>query len=354
MHLDGVQGRSVGALRPRLIDLHNYVMQRLVTIESWPHGEAAMVKGARVVPGHWHVVLRSGTLLRNPSGHPWRGVNVLEGDSAPTRATMELPSAEVKVEGRSILVGGYNNFYHSLVDYFVNWYYVHHLAARGDTLLVTHHMHDYNEQIMEFLGLSVHQVLRELPTVTLLCEDLIVPPRCVHGVGSLVDSAPMRWMRQRALNLSTRPYGSRLYVSRSRAATRRVSNEDHLLGALIPLGFEAVELSDLSFAEQAARFAHADIVVSAHGAGLANILFMRQGAHVVELIPPVRRTPEHYSGLAAGLGIGFSRSFGTRDHAHRNHEGGGWRTTTALGDPTFRADVPDVLKLMSAALGRSL
>lgn len=78
--------------------------------------------------------------------------------------------------------------------------------------------------------------------------------------------------------------GERIYVSRSGARRRRVANEDELLRMLEQLGFRALRLEDMEWAEQIAAFRAARVVVGPHGAGLANLAFCAPGARVVELV----------------------------------------------------------------------
>jgi hypothetical protein len=77
----------------------------------------------------------------------------------------------------------------------------------------------------------------------------------------------------------------RLYVSRGAARTRRVKNEDDVIAALAPLGFQTVRMDGLSAREQANLFWNADIIVGLHGAALTNLIFARHGTKVIELFP---------------------------------------------------------------------
>jgi capsular polysaccharide biosynthesis protein len=83
----------------------------------------------------------------------------------------------------------------------------------------------------------------------------------------------------------------RLYVSRRDATGRRVVNEGALVERLAEEGFEEVTLSGMGVAEQARLFASAKAVVAPHGAGLANLVFCRQGARVVEIFARTYGTP---------------------------------------------------------------
>jgi capsular polysaccharide biosynthesis protein len=62
-----------------------------------------------------------------------------------------------------------------------------------------------------------------------------------------------------------------------------VLNEDKLIHLLESYGFKGVLLSTLPFTKQAELFASAKVIISAHGAGLANLSFCREGTHVIEL-----------------------------------------------------------------------
>lgn len=79
----------------------------------------------------------------------------------------------------------------------------------------------------------------------------------------------------------------RFYVTR-RNARRAFQNELELEAAMLASGFEVVELELLSFAEQVRLFRNAEIVIGAHGAGLANCVFLSSEATVIELVEPER------------------------------------------------------------------
>lgn len=78
----------------------------------------------------------------------------------------------------------------------------------------------------------------------------------------------------------------RLYISRSNAKSRKVLHEDKLINILIPLGFEIVNSESLLFVDQIQLFSQAEVVISAHGAGLTNIVFCNPGTKVLELFSP--------------------------------------------------------------------
>ena len=79
--------------------------------------------------------------------------------------------------------------------------------------------------------------------------------------------------------------GELLFLSRNDAAMRKILNEDEIIPALKDLGFTIMRASDMPLADQIEAFRQAKVVVSAHGAGLTNILFCRPGTRLVEIFP---------------------------------------------------------------------
>jgi hypothetical protein len=100
--------------------------------------------------------------------------------------------------------------------------------------------------------------------------------------------AAIAWLRERVLSAFPAPSGGpvRLFVSRAGAPRRRLVNEEEVLRALAPFGFEPVRLEDLGFAEQVALFRRADCVIGPHGAGFANLVFSPETTRVIEFFEP--------------------------------------------------------------------
>ncbi len=84
-----------------------------------------------------------------------------------------------------------------------------------------------------------------------------------------------------------RSFGKRIYASRLDARNMRgVVNEEAVCDLMLRHGFEIITPGELSVEEQIAAFRDADVIVSPHGAGLANLVYCRTGSRtrVVELL----------------------------------------------------------------------
>ncbi len=75
----------------------------------------------------------------------------------------------------------------------------------------------------------------------------------------------------------------RIYLQRGRTRTRRVAGEAELIVKLQALGFVALEGRWSNLAQQIGAFHGAEAVVAVHGAGMANMLWSRPGALLIEI-----------------------------------------------------------------------
>jgi len=88
----------------------------------------------------------------------------------------------------------------------------------------------------------------------------------------------------RGLNISTVTPFRRIYVSRARQKTRRLYNEDEFVKTIKKFGFEIVYFEHMSFKEQVYLMNETAILIGAHGANLANALFMQPTTTLIEIV----------------------------------------------------------------------
>ena len=89
--------------------------------------------------------------------------------------------------------------------------------------------------------------------------------------------------------------GERIYISRRKATRRRMENEEDVEKTLMKYGFQPVCMEDYSFYEQVAIMGKVKYLVSMHGAGLTNMMFMPSSGKVLELHREVKSTSDHHS-----------------------------------------------------------
>lgn len=115
------------------------------------------------------------------------------------------------------------------------------------------------------------------------CRNLVMASHTAPS-GHFKDEA-IRGVRDVLLSAygDARDSSERIYISRRRAGKRRIVNEDDVTSVVRRFGFETIFAEDLSFEEQVRICSRARYIVSNHGAGLTNILFMQDGGSVLEL-----------------------------------------------------------------------
>jgi capsular polysaccharide biosynthesis protein len=97
----------------------------------------------------------------------------------------------------------------------------------------------------------------------------------------------------------------RIYISRKHAKRRKVVNDDEVSVALAEFGFETVLAEELTFLQQVRLFASTRYLLSIHGAGLANMLFMPRGGRVMEFRKNDERASNCFLNMATALGHDF-------------------------------------------------
>jgi hypothetical protein len=149
------------------------------------------------------------------------------------------------------------------------------------------------------------------------CERLLMPTQMpTHAAPSgNYNESLMRELRDFMLDaLAPRdgcglrrdePARERLYVSRARAPKRKVANEEEVVRVLTEFGFRVVHFEDFPFVEQVRLAASARYLVSNHGAGLTNILFMQEGGRVLELRREGEVERNWFFNLAAAARLGY-------------------------------------------------
>ncbi len=145
------------------------------------------------------------------------------------------------------------------------------------------------------------------PDEVFVCENLMVPTQTapsgqyneelIQNVGRLLVEFYANELRELPAD--------RIYISRALAPKRRIANEDEVIEVLRALEFQIIRTEDHSFAEQVRLAARARYVVSNHGAGLTNMLFMSPGASVLELRHATDRINNCYFTMASALNLNY-------------------------------------------------
>ncbi|MDX2082921.1 MAG: glycosyltransferase family 61 protein [Rickettsiales bacterium] len=102
-------------------------------------------------------------------------------------------------------------------------------------------------------------------------------------------------------------FGDKIYISRAGQVLRFVENEDQVVKLLEKYGFKKLIIDQFSYDEQIAICNKVKYLVSPHGAGLTNILFMKKNSAILEMaVKPYDYKPvTDYYKLADMLGLKY-------------------------------------------------
>lgn len=115
-------------------------------------------------------------------------------------------------------------------------------------------------------------------------SDLVIFPTWLMGYDQEVIATRDKLINHFKDNLKFN-LGERIFISRKKAAKRKITNQEEVENLMIKYGFSIVVMEDLTFEEQISVTHNAKYIVAQHGAGLTNILFCKGDASILELKP---------------------------------------------------------------------
>ena len=143
----------------------------------------------------------------------------------------------------------------------------------------------FSKEYFALLGVEKFLILDNINQYSI--KKLVMPTRA--GNPFYLQPIPLKegvkWLRNAALQESSKTLGERLYISRARASYRKVVNEKELFPILEKYGFKIIHFEDFTLADQISICQNAKVLMGLHGAGLVNMAFLRPGSKVIEIRP---------------------------------------------------------------------
>ncbi len=121
-------------------------------------------------------------------------------------------------------------------------------------------------------------------------------------------------------------FGEKIYISREEQALRFVENEEEVKALLEKYGFKKIIAEKFSYQQQVEIFSKAKYVVSPHGAGLTNMLFMPENSVILEMASdpyPEKLVTDYYK-LSSMIGHKYFYQYcktGPNSKTHDFHHG---------------------------------
>jgi capsular polysaccharide biosynthesis protein len=250
--------------------------------------QAAQVSGALVAPALEFTplvadgaVVISGWTNASPRLRHQRPESPLLLTSART-CRLRLPKERRFVAEPCILIGGAHTYEQNLIDHVGTLAVAERLGmSAGRKVVLPEPTATEQADLLEMLGCPRSTWLTLRQDEVARFDDLVVASPLAQG-RRWIDPIMVAWYRER-LAPDARAQ-THLYVSRRKAASRHVDDEDAVESALRDRGFEIIHPEDLSTKDQIRRFSRAATIVGVTGDALANMLFAPPGARIVVMV----------------------------------------------------------------------
>jgi capsular polysaccharide biosynthesis protein len=242
--------------------------------------------------------------------------------SHPVFRQNHLPRATYTAETVAVLSFIWDsNYYHWLGEVLARIHLLDRSGIEIDKYLINGQGSAvFQAETLSLLDIPKHKIIKSGRGMHLKAKRLIVPSLVPFSLLPFIPHSLAKWAVQylrTELMRRVRPVRvegcERIYVSRADARHRTVTNEARVVELLQASGFKTVITGQMSVADQIRTFASAEIVAAPHGAGLANLMFCRPGARVLELFAPNYVNPLYwYVSNHIGLDYGYLIGEGQR------------------------------------------
>ncbi|MEM6451583.1 MAG: glycosyltransferase 61 family protein [Cyanobacteria bacterium P01_D01_bin.105] len=247
----------------------------------------AQISNALIVGQDAHVITDTQTLLTDASiqfglKDEYKNHVLFEGYA-------KLPKQQ-HIPGISAIINGPNarTYFHWLLDALPRIGILNQCTyelAKVDTFFIPQNNLPAISESLDLLGISTSRCQELRHNLSFRSEHLLLSS--MPGNTGNPPYWAWKFLRDSFLRLSENVpdiYPQRFFISRK--DTRRLLNESEIMSALNRRGISVIQPEKLSFIEQVALFARAELVVAPHGAALANLVFSPKTTSVVELFSP--------------------------------------------------------------------
>jgi hypothetical protein len=177
-----------------------------------------------------------------------------------------------------------DNFYHWVWDILPRFFLLDSLGYRPEKIYIDVRK-AFQRDALKLLGYSMDQIIPIDQYPCISATQLLVPafPAFRTPISAWAGNYLRETFWEKVPKNNSAALPRRVYISRGDASWRKVLNEPEVIALCQRYGFEAIQTSKLTFAEQVNLFRQVEAIVSPHGAGLANVAFCAPGTKVIEL-----------------------------------------------------------------------
>lgn len=197
------------------------------------------------------------------------------------------------------LSGVERNYWHFNVELLTRWH-LFKLSKLNYDFVDFDDKNNFQKEFIDLLGIPKKKLIpNTLRTKAIKADTLIVPSLDSEWKYVSMRGKKLHYMKQHAPtwfkevheNFRNKSENAdlkidRLYISRSKASRRKVSNEKDIIKLVERHRFKIICLEDLTVKDQISLFNNAKIIITPHGAGAVNFVYCSNPFRLLEIYPP--------------------------------------------------------------------
>ena len=213
----------------------------------------------------------------------WPGDTRLSSDGSKI-STLVTKGVSQRIDS-AIFVGSHKNLFHFLYENLTRLSYLTSLENFPKTIIVSNAIPEQLLQLLEIMFpfkivLSGYFECIEVGRIWLGYDHGFFGNMTISGREDSLLKIRQRVLEEIPMNKSG---NRRIFIERPKGATRPIQNKKKLLKLLQDEDFVRVSPENLIFSEQVKLLNYADFIIGEEGAALTNLLFIKEGAVIIEL-----------------------------------------------------------------------
>lgn len=210
------------------------------------------------------------------------------------------------IHGKVVVVtqGGTWNYYHWMTEVLPKLAMLEQADIAYDYMYLPLD-HSYMKETIQLLGVDPAIIIEPHRLNNCIQADELIVPSLVSIFGYtprfVIDFLQKKFIPLAQAMVDSSKFGKKIFISRQKSARRKIKNENEVFALFERYGFLRYNLEDLSILEQVMLFHHAEFIAGEHGAGLTNIIFAQQDAHLIEIFQAREDATYWYLSQEVGL-----------------------------------------------------
>ncbi|WP_217635202.1 DUF563 domain-containing protein [Paenibacillus sp. yr247] len=310
--------QSVPFLEPKTIEkkLHWYFRrcsERWKENTYYPKINVAVIENGRIYGARGVVLTPENKVIRHVS-YP----DILKGKE-------QLPEPHYTKKTVAVLSFRYpNNYFHWMFDVLPRIALLRKSKILIDKYVISPPGNFPYMEMLNALGIPKEKVLISSENFHLKAKRLVVFDKFSKWMpyAHIYPEWTSQFLREALSSCSTKSASKnfeRIYISRAHAGGRKIRNEEEVLALLKAYGFRCIHPDAMTFAEQVFMFKSAKVIISAHGASLANLVFVNPGTKLIEIFSP-NYVRDYYLGISSHMKLDYYYLIGEGKRPPRDHK----------------------------------